>query len=195
MTSKSVEFTVRTSVLDEETLWRVTDFALERVRKGVTQSIPLSSIQDIRIACDPTSADDARHWCKIRLATGDTLMVVSTHFRGFGDFEDRSATYTPFVRALIAGATRHNPLCTLHAGIYRLRHMMEVTFLAGAVLFLAVVLLLTGMSFWMLLLTGLMLVSATAPALQSYWTKNRPREFTADTVPDDALPQNTRHRQ
>ena len=60
---------------------------------------------------------------------GARATLWSTHFAGVADFEDRAATYTPFVRALVARVAAANPACSFRAGTRPLSYWAGQLFL------------------------------------------------------------------
>lgn len=54
--------------------------------------------------------------CMLRSRSGEKVKLRSAHYRGLGDFEDRAATYVPFVRALAAQIAAAAPEATFVAG-------------------------------------------------------------------------------
>jgi hypothetical protein len=55
--------------------------------------------------------------CTIRARDGKKIVLTDQHFLGFGRFEDRSAAYVPFVRALIASVAACSPGTRLFVGM------------------------------------------------------------------------------
>jgi hypothetical protein len=51
-----------------------------------------------------------------RCARANGLRFSPTHYAGVADFEDRAATYAPFVRALIARVATANPVARFRSG-------------------------------------------------------------------------------
>jgi hypothetical protein len=185
----NISHSVRRSVLEQEITWTVTDTALERSEQGGVTSYALTDVRAIRIAYDPTRIDKARHWCEVTLRSGLALRIVSTHFRGLADFEDRGRSYTAMVRALIGAIAKINAACTFEAGQRRIRYIGELIFLGSAVMFLLAVLLFSaGLGVSEIVVIKLILIAAMLPTLRNYLRKNWPRPFTAAAIPDDALP-------
>lgn len=105
---------VRVSVIESETAWRIAPNALEREElggKGTLVRYPYADIQALRLTFAPSRVDSARYRCDVQLKNGTLAAIVSTHYAGIGDFEDRGATYGPLVRALIRRVAAANPDC------------------------------------------------------------------------------------
>ena len=97
---------VRSSILERETIWRLLPDAIEREQvlkdgKDLTVRYPYGDIREIRLSFAPTRVDRARYRCDFQLKNGTLVAILSTHYAGFADFEDRGATYAPLVRGLI----------------------------------------------------------------------------------------------
>jgi hypothetical protein len=189
-------YRVRRSVIEPEVTWTVTSGTLEHsahssqdARKTADKSYSLTDMRAIRLAYDPSDADSARHWCDITTQSGEVLRVVSTHYQGFAAFEDRGAAYAPWVRALIAATAAANPACVFEAGKPIGVYYGEIAFLTAAAVFLIGTLLLTGaMGIIEIVVIKLILLAVMLPVLRDYLRKNRPRRFTASTIPVDSLP-------
>jgi hypothetical protein len=186
-----ISHSVRRSVLEQEVTWSVTPEVLERSEQGkATMAYPLADVLSVRIAYDPTRVDDARHWCDITLQSKAVLRIVSTHYRGIADFEDRGKTYAAMTRALIAALGKINPACTFDAGKPKAHYIGEILLMVAALLFLAVVLFNLGFGTSEIVMAKLVLLGAMVPVAIAYIRKNRPRIFTPDRIPGDALPSN-----
>jgi len=184
-----VAHSARRSVLEQEITWTVDGVALIRTEKGIAKSYALTDVRAIRIAYDPTRVDQARHWCDVTFNSGFVQRIVSTHYCGFADFEDRGKSYSALVRALVAAVANINPACTFEAGKKKSVYIAEIAFMAVALMFLVWVLLLTaGMGVSEIVGIKLVLLAAMLPTLRSYLRKNWPRRFHADSIPDNALP-------
>src|SRR5690606_42110402 len=48
--------------------------------------------------------------CEITAVRG-VFQILSTHYVGFAEFEDRADTYTPFVKAFVRNLKSQNPSC------------------------------------------------------------------------------------
>jgi hypothetical protein len=184
-----ISHSVRRSVLEQEITWTVTPDVLERAEQGkAPASYPLAEVRALRIAYDPTRVDDARHWCEITLRDGTVMRIVSSHFRGLADFEDRGKTYSAMTRSLIAALGQKNPACTFNAGKRKASYIGEILFLVAALVLLAAVMLTIGLGTSEIVLAKLTILAGMVPVAIAYVRKNRPRQFTPDHIPDDALP-------
>lgn len=183
----SVTHPVRRSVLERETTWRVDGEALERSVDGATERFALKDVRGIRVAYDPTRADSARYRCDLDFGKR-SLRIVSSHYRGFADFEDRGASYSRLVRALVAGAERAKPAVVLSAGKSRIVYVAELGFLAAMLALLFVVLWNVGLSVSEVVMAKMVATAAMVPVCVVYVRKNRPRRFGAASIPQDLMP-------
>lgn len=109
----------RRSLRAEEQGFTITDDALI----AAFGAVPLPDIAEVRVFTTPglrsaygTVAPPAR-CCTIRCRSGRKIDLSSLHFLGLGRFEDRSATYLPFVRELIANVMARSPGTRLVSGM------------------------------------------------------------------------------
>lgn len=113
----------RLSLLRKEETWRLGDAALHRVENGVARSIPFAGIDSIRIYHAPGlrvgggTAAPAFERCVIRRRGGRPVVLSSNHFAGLAKFEDRGATFRPFVDALVGRVAAANPRTLFLAGM------------------------------------------------------------------------------
>ncbi len=106
---------VRLNVLENEAVWRLGPNALEReetrsVGQTVTAWFSYRDVRELRLSFAPTSFDSARYQCDLQLKHG-TIRLVSTHYVGVGDFEDRAESYGPLVRGLVTCVAAAKMLC------------------------------------------------------------------------------------
>jgi hypothetical protein len=192
-TSAPLVYTVRANVLEYDTTWELTPDAIVRTeprRDGpFVFRIPYTAVKDIRLSYAPSRVDSARYRCDITPKSGGAIAILSTHYAGIGDFEDRAATYAPFVRELIARVAAANPSATFRAGKNPYLYVAEHLFLiAMAALLVFVLFLVGGAGLSDLVLLKLAIIAASIPLLVIYALKNWPRSFSPDTVPLDVLP-------
>lgn len=183
---RNVTHAVRPSVLDAETTWWLGPDAL---RPGDRNAIPYADIAELRLSFDPTRFDSRRYRCSIRLRDGRTATISSSHYVSLAQFEDRSQTYEPLVRALVARAADANPGIRLRAGRRPFVYFLEHAFLLGAILlaiavFEAVDPTPPSERSWL----GIALIVSFLPLLILSMIRNRPRGFRATAIPDVILP-------
>jgi hypothetical protein len=116
-----LSYQCRSSILNSERIWYLTSDAL--VRKGVPdrrlhftdmRRISLFGVPGMRYRGSQfTPAGGA---CRVKPKHGPAMSLSSTHFLGFGRFEDRSQAYRPFVDALVQRAAAANPDIAIRLG-------------------------------------------------------------------------------
>jgi hypothetical protein len=87
-------------------------------------SVPFAQIKTVRIYSVPGMwifgagkvAFGSRR-CAITLDSGAAIELTSQHYLGFGNFEDRSPAFYPFVSALIARVRTENPAAQFLSGM------------------------------------------------------------------------------
>ncbi len=114
-------YVARANVLEYEAIWRLQPDALElqggpTAGPDVVLRFPYRDIVGVRLSYAPSRVDHARYRCDLRMRSGQQVAILSTHYAGIADFEDRAATYGPFVRALIARVAAANPAASFRSG-------------------------------------------------------------------------------
>ncbi len=180
---------VRNSLRDRETAFRLGDDALTWDNGGEQGSIPYQDIEHLNLitygadAADPAAIHGQ---LIIRTRTGPTLKLRSHHLKGLGSFDNRSATYVPFVRELCRRAAAANPEAHFVSGSSGLRTLWLVIAVLVGLVSLALGLALIGEGFRADLLAGGLLT-----AYLSWTSFKRFRAFRAATFdpadPPDAL--------
>jgi hypothetical protein len=114
-------YRVRRSLFGAETDYRLTDDALVQ-SDGLT--LPFADIRAIRLYRSPGLRLDGGaevapgfERCVIRRGHGRAIVLTSKHCLGIGRFEDRSASFDPFVQALIARVAAANPATMFRTGM------------------------------------------------------------------------------
>ena len=189
VTPGPVVHTVRANGLEYDGIWRLGPDALaltggSTAGPDVTVEFPYSAISEIRLSFAPTRFDWARYRCDLRLANGQTIAILSTHYASIGDFEDRAASYVPLVRGLIARVAAANPACRIRAGKRPLVYFAEHAFLLAMMLLLALVIgLVGGVGLSGLVLIKLGILAAYIPLMIVYTRKNWPRRLAPAAIP------------
>jgi hypothetical protein len=208
----------RWSVFQREATWRLSGAVLERdggepanagwfpramriflrillpwyvipIEAGGPARFPCTDIVRLRLRFDPTRFDHERHRCEITMRDGTKASIWSTHYVSIGEFENRAATYTPLVRALVARVAAANPACDFRVGKKGLVFWAEFAFLFAMFTLLVFVLMaFGGYGLSGLVIVKLVIVIGFIPLLLRYMHKNRPGRFKPDAIPDDALP-------
>jgi hypothetical protein len=190
----SPTYVARANVLEHEAIWRLTSDALElqggpTAGPDVVMRFPYRDIVGVRLSYAPSRVDSARYRCDLTMRSGGTIAMLSTHYAGIADFEDRAATYAPFVHTLIAKVAAANPSARFRSGKNPITYWAEHFFLLAMVALLIFVLSITGTmplsdSSW----AKLFIIIGFIPLLIVYTRKNWPNRFKPDAIPSDVLP-------
>ena len=190
----SPTYVARANVLEHEAIWRLTSDALElqggpTAGPDVVMRFPYRDIVGVRLSYAPSRVDSARYRCDLTMRSGGTIAMLSTNYAGIADFEDRAATYAPFVRTLIAKVAAANPSARFRSGKNPITYWAEHLFLLAMVALLIFVLSITGTmplsdSSW----AKLFIIIGFIPLLIVYTRKNWPNRFKPDAIPSDVLP-------
>jgi hypothetical protein len=190
-------YVARANALEYEATWRLQPDALElqggpTAGPDVVMRFPYRDITGVRLSYAPSRFDHARYRCDVRMRSGQQVAILSTHYAGIADFEDRAATYGPFVQALIARVAAANPSASFRSGKNPVTYVLEHLFLFAMVVLLVLVLSMVGFaplseSSW----AKLFIILASIPLLVVYTRKNWPSRFKPDAIPNDVLPEVT----
>ncbi len=184
-----IEHRCRASVLEKETLWRLEGDTLLKIVEGLPPfSIPLHSIVRICLEYAPTQYLKQRCLCRLDDSRGVSASFPSGHYVDFAAFEDRSASYRPFVLELIRRRAAYGPGCRYLAGTSFANWLLQSTVLAGGLAILTTVLwhLSSAVNDWTW--ERILIVLGMIPAGLLWLASNRPREFDPARVPQELLP-------
>jgi len=189
-----ITYGLRANATEHEAIWTLEPDALTLTGGGALTAetvlrFPYRNVAEVQLSFAPTRADRGRYRCRVRMRSGQSVEIISTHYAGIMNFEDRSATYTPFVRELVARIAAVNPDCRFRSGKSPIVYLAEHLFLFTMFGFLVTVLIATadstiGETSWL----KLGLIGFFLPVAVLYTKRNWPRRFTAQTIPADVLP-------
>jgi hypothetical protein len=114
------EYRARPSAVRGEQTFRLAHGALIReTPNGAQASLPYAEIRAVRLYRSPGMGSMAPAFlrCTLRPRKGRAVVLSSNHFAGFGKFEDRSATFRPFVETLLQRLAVANPQTAFRAGM------------------------------------------------------------------------------
>ncbi len=118
-------FSGRASLASPEMTWRLGDEALDWTSDKGHGRLSLADISQVRLYAMPKATmpmlggatlTPGFEQCLVTPKRGKMLRLVSSHFKGVGDFEDRSASFDPFVQALLRRTAAANPRARLLQG-------------------------------------------------------------------------------
>jgi hypothetical protein len=133
-----VTFRRRRSALSRgERVWRVEDDALVSVgSSGREKRYLWREIVSVRLYCDPTPVKPWRYVFELQPKHQRRVVIDNGHCVSRGVFEDRSASYTPFVRAALERLQAVKPSLRVLIGETPKRYFL---LLLGALVLLAIV--------------------------------------------------------
>lgn len=142
---------------------------------GETLTLLWRDMTDMRITFAPTRWKPWRRLLELRARHGRRLVIDNSHYRGLGDFEDRSATFRLFVLDCIDQVARAAPTARgwigSPPGSYVARLMFAL--MATAVLILVMIALPTPLG--LLVALKLLLILASLPMVILWAIRARPR--------------------
>lgn len=108
-------YSFRRSILEKEKTYTLYPDRLEIHGEGSPPEVHrLAQVEKVHIKYE-RSKQRAYYQCFIHTPR-DKISLRHVHFGGIGRIQERSETYTPFVRALLRAVAQQNPRATLKAG-------------------------------------------------------------------------------
>ncbi|MDH4384328.1 MAG: hypothetical protein QE280_02675 [Caulobacter sp.] len=156
--------------------WRIDPQSLVWERpNGETLTLLWRDVTDLRIAFAPTRWKPWRRLLELRARHGRRLVIDNSHYRGLGDFEDRSASFRTFALDCIDQVARAAPAARgwigSRLGDYLARLLLAM--LATALLIWVLIALPTPLG--LLVVLKLLLILASLPMLILWAIRARPR--------------------
>jgi hypothetical protein len=174
---------VRNSLIDKERHFTLGDDALRWSETGGAEGhMPYADIRDMRLIAYTSPIGGALQ-CTLRSKSGGKVKLRSAHYRSLNNFEDRSATYGPFVSALaerVAEATDAKFIAG-STGLWLL-------WLIVGLLFLGLVVVLVLSMFEGLPPAGPWVIAIAVCLIAVPWVWLRLREGKAETFDPEAPP-------
>lgn len=183
------------AISGSEREWRVDDDALvSRGASGREKRYRWSDIVSVRLLHDPVRARSWRYVFELQPEHDRKIVIDNAHYLGARDFEERSESFTPFVRAAIARWALAHPKGRVLIGETPKRYFF---LLIAALIFLCVLAYflvavrtpLDAMPYANLVKFGIILLM-----LPIFWRsvlKIVPRGVAPDQIPDRAFPPNS----
>jgi len=172
--------------------WRVEDDALVSCGgSGAEKRYLWTDFVSVRLCEEPTRLKPWRYVFELQPRKGGKLVIDNAHYISAGRFEDRSATYAPFVRAAIARLAVAKPSGTALIGETPKRYFFLLLFALlalGAVAFalIAVPTPLDALPFSGV--TKFVIIALMLPIFWAWVLKAMPRGVPFDAIPERALP-------
>jgi hypothetical protein len=152
--------------------------------------VPFADITELRLRHAPSRLARHRFLAVLRVRDGPPVRIANQHWAGMLNFEDRSASYTPFVQALRTALARAQPALPVHCGVAPWRWALDAALAACGALLLAWMLwraVETG-PVWLALLSAAV-VAGSVPWVAGHLWRNRPLALAvSDEVPARVLP-------
>lgn len=181
----------RGAVSRSEREWRVEDDALVTCGSGRERRYLWRDIVSVRLTHDPARARPWRYVFELQPKHQRRIVIDNAHYLGERQFEERSADYSPFVRAAVARWAVEHPRGRVLIGETPKRYFfLLITALLGFGA-LAFALAVTPTPLDELSYIGLAKLAAVLLMLPVFWwlvLKAMPRGVSPDAIPDRALP-------
>ncbi|HVY89284.1 MAG TPA: hypothetical protein VG942_10480 [Hyphomonadaceae bacterium] len=173
-----------------QTEWRLDgDTFIVRDHKGQETRESLANVTTVRLAFTPTQYQEWRHVMVLGFKDGKKKTVENSNFVGVGSFENRSATYTPFVMAVVDKVKQLSPKAVARTGAGPIFYWTTISILSVAFLMAAVILAIAPMediSGSVFIKLGILAV--TLPVLILWARKSYPRSAELADLSAEALP-------
>lgn len=173
-------------------MWRVEAKALVSVgSSGRERRWRWKDIVSVRLYYDPARGAPWRHVFELRSRHGPKVVLDNAHFLSRGVYEDRSASYTPFVRAALARIAAANPRARALIAETPKRFFFLTLAALVALLAAAVALIAIPTTFDRLPYAGLVKLLLILLMLPLFWrgvAGALPRGAALDAIPERALP-------
>jgi hypothetical protein len=171
--------------------WRVEQDALvTRSASGRERRLAWRDVTSVRLYADPARRRPWRYVFEIQPKQGKRVVIDNAHLVERGVYEERSSSYTPFVRAALARIAAHNP--RVRALLAETQKRYFFLLFAGLLSFCALAVTLaasTPLDDWAFGgLVKLAIIAVMLPAFALGILRALPRGVPLDEVPDRAFP-------
>jgi hypothetical protein len=155
-------------------------------------SAPLKDIVRVRIAYEPTRAQDTLYTLHLwkRGHSKPMAIVHSASFRGFMSFEDQGPAYREFAKELHEKLRSARGATVFEAGVGAVKYWLNTIFMFAMLALMAVVLLTIGQEIeWGgLIYVKLTIIAAMLPLGVAWVLRNRPRPYDPAHIPPELMP-------
>jgi hypothetical protein len=170
--------------------WRVEDDALvERAPDGTERRLAWKAAARVQISFSPTRVKPWRYVFRLWPDAGERIEIDNVDFKGFANFADTSAAFTPFVHAALVRVAAARPDARVLLGTAALAYAAGVLFGGGSLILLAFVIfaLPVGAGWPPTAIIKLVIIAFMLPTFFKWVRRSRPRSLTISEVPDLAL--------
>lgn len=156
---------------------------------GFGQAIAFAEVAAIRVAFAPTRMKPNRYLVTVSGKDRSAIRYDNMHFRGVGDFEDRSVAFSEFTRFLIERVSRAAPAARLYSGAPALSFAVQLAVGAGGLVLAATALIVAplGTGTPSALVKGAILL-ILLPFFVRWMFRSRPAVHDMGKLPPDLLP-------
>lgn len=176
-TSGHIAHSAKLGAFGHELAWTLDDARLlwRNCASHESGAIAMSEIAEAQILVEPSLLGPAQSLCRLRTRGGARFVIPSVHSLGAFRRENRSASWTIFVDALLLQITRHAPQAHVRRGLSPVVFWSCVAALIALAAGLAAAFALFGEKlFTQRLALGLALVAFGLPNLVRWLRDNRP---------------------
>ena len=169
--------------------WVDGDYLFETDGRGREWRTHLGDVLEVQTSPAPARFRPWRHQTVLGLRNSRRIVIDNAHYVGAANYEDRSASYAPFVRDLIEVIAEKTPYAKARQGASYLGYVAMLAFvvvLIGLVATLLFLLPIEGVQGIVWIKAGL--VALMAPPLLAWVMKSRPTGMRLADLPPGALP-------
>lgn len=178
---------VRNSLIDQERSFSLGADALNWRDAAGEGQMAYADVRDMRLIGYTSPIGEARQ-CTLRGRLGGRVKIRSAHYRGLGNFEDRTETYAPFVAGLAKRVAAQSPQAKFIAGSTGLRIVWLVLgVLCAIVVGLLVLSLFEGVPPAAPAIVAVAICVAAVPIAIRRLRADRARSFDPEALPKDLL--------
>lgn len=164
-----------------EQTWTVTPEALLwSLTNGRTLSLPWRDVRTVRLGFEPTRLKSDRYVLSLTTRGGRRWTVDSLSFVGIGNFEDRSAAFTPLVLACVERVAALSPRAKARLGASVGAYWGQLLLVGTLFVVLVAVLILLPTRHSGIFWVKGAIVLASLPLLAQWIRRARPRKTTLD---------------
>jgi len=171
--------------------WRVEDDALVTRGSGAERRYRWKDIVSVRLTAEPAKDRPWRYVFELQPRHQRKIVLDNAHYLAPGEYEDRSASYAPFVRAAAAKLAAANPGAQALIGETPKRYFFLLLTALVALCTLAFVLVAVPNPLDALPYGDIIKFGAILLMLPVFWRwvlKATPRGVPLDAIPERALP-------
>ncbi len=187
-----VEYHCRNSLVDQSAIvWRAYPDRMEYgfddgAKTGV---VPYANVRKVRLSFSPGRFQQRRFVMEL---TGQTshLVLTNLHYVSIGNFENRSGTFFPLVRAVVEGVHRANPSASFRAGQKPVAYIFLLAFVIAALALLVAVVVslpLVPGNVTLSAIAKLAVIAFSLPLMYQWTVRGFPRRFDPATDLDKVL--------